>query len=145
MWVLLFGLYNICYNCEFSFCINVGGTLLSLDMCFIMSHYFCFRSGEALQRGHECDKISIGGHFMFWGIWYCMDRVSFCIIYVISQETQYWWLILFITFSSSTCFGLQQFIFRSVLMLYVAICYASIRYEGEGRTANSTRSTVMYT
>ena len=38
-------------------------------------------------------------------------------------------------FSSSTCFALQLSIFRSVLMLYVAVWYVSIRCEGEGRTA----------
>ena len=59
-------------------------------------------------------------------IWYCMNRLSFCNIYVIQRDTQYL-MILFITFNSSTCFGLQYSIFRSVLMLYVAIWYVSIR------------------
>ena len=56
-----------------------------------------------------------------------MDCVSFCNIYVIQQDTQYLMINLFVTFSSSTCFGLQQSIFRSLLMLYVAIWYVSIR------------------
>ena len=59
-------------------------------------------------------------------IWYCMNRLSFCNIYVIQRDTQYL-MILFITFNSSTCFGLQYSIFRCVLMLYVAIWYVSIR------------------
>ena len=49
------------------------------------------------------------------------------VIYVIQQDTQYLMINLLITFSSSTCFALQKSIFRSVLMLYVAIWYVSIR------------------
>ena len=49
--------------------------------------------------------------------WHCMDRVSSCNIYAVQQDTQCglneW--VLFITYVSSTCFGLHRSIIRSVL------------------------------